>query len=54
VPGTFQYLSIIILPDKRKTNEGRIIAIKGIDIFLKTYLKKICFWLKPFVLAIKT
>jgi hypothetical protein len=54
VPGTCQYCSIIIDPDNRPINDPKTKLNKGIEIFLKTYLKKICEELNPFVLAIKT
>ncbi|MGV2393190.1 UNVERIFIED_CONTAM: hypothetical protein O8I53_09625 [Campylobacter lari] len=52
-PGMPQNCSITILPDNNPIYDGIIKAINGIEIFLKTYLKKICDLLKPFVLAIK-
>ncbi|CRH46019.1 Uncharacterised protein [Chlamydia trachomatis] len=54
VPGTSQYFSIIIDPDNNPKNERNNKLNNGIEIFLKTYLKKICVGFKPLVLAIKT
>ncbi|SYV97646.1 Uncharacterised protein [Mycoplasmopsis edwardii] len=54
VPGIDQYVSITIPPVNNPMYEGINKAANGIEIFLKTYLKKISDVLNPFDLAIST